>query len=282
MTFRQFNGIGYIFIFFVSSAFISGCATVPKAEYRIEREMILQNSFDSTWESVLEAVKKINGNVINVEKESGLIVYSVFSDAAKSWIYANVYLKRQIARDTTKIIFIPKTLRGYCMNDAERDFFHALSSDSAAKPSVHRSPKKAGKLPPEDRFYDFEMPDATKIKEKGEKREFVRKSFDEVWDSLIVVAMQKGIIIKISKEKGVVVIASHPFIMSMLAERGNAIDVYARLDSIDEMASDTSEQKNVKLKLAPSIAEGHIKLFFEQLATEIYAAEKWKYLQKEP
>jgi hypothetical protein len=257
---------------------MAGCATIPKAEYRVEREVVLPYTFDSAWESALNAVKKIDGRVINADKDSGVIVYASYRDDAKSWLYANVYLRRPDKEGPIKIVFVPKTLRGYCMNDAERDFFQALSPDSSAGSSAHRAPKPAGRLPPEERFYDFETPDAGKIKEKGENKEFSHISFDKVWDGLIAVAIQEGVVVKTSKEKGVIVIASHPFIMSVLVEKSRAINVYTRLDSIDEIVSGASGDSGIKLKLASSASEGRIKLFLECLATEVYASERWKYL----
>ena len=270
------NFTRFICVTILLTVFTDGCASIPKAEYRIEREKVLKYSFDDAWASALEAVKKINGNTIAYDKASGVIVYGVFDRRSKSWIYANVYLRKSQNGDITRIVFIPKTLRGYCMNDIEKDFFLALSQDSNTI-SPPRRIKLSAKTP-EDRFYDFEAPDAAKIKEKGDEKEFIRKSFEEVWDSLVSVAMQKGIIIKISKEKGIIVIASHPLIMSMLVEGGASINVYARIDSIDEMVPALPNEKKVKLKLEKSMAQDHINIFFEQLATEVYAREKWKYL----
>jgi hypothetical protein len=79
-------------------------------------------------------------------------------------------------------------------------------------------------------------------------------TFDEVWDAVILVVMQQGVIVQASKDNAVISVnAEQPFTISIM--RGEEVNVHI-------------DNKNMA------------EIFFYKLATQLYAAEKWKYLYK--
>ena len=61
----------------------------------------------------------------------------------------------------------------------------------------------------EKNFEGFEVPNIDLIK-KGEVRDFPYVTFDQVWDSSILILMQQGIIVRSLKDKGIIAVATPP------------------------------------------------------------------------
>ncbi len=123
-------------------------------------------------------------------------------------------------------------------------------------------------------FEQFAASGIDKIKE-GERRSFPHVEFDEVWDSVISVLMQQGVVLRSAKESGVIVgMGSVP--LSIFIERREPVNVYVNImldiyKTSDELERAVIEFKSSKLN---RISEN----FLDQLATQVYAEKKWKYL----
>lgn len=110
-----------IFIFIVI-----GCANIPKSEYPVQIEREFDVSFDETWNAVLEVVKIVNGNIIETDKSSGLIVYSTRDIKPESQTYINVYLKSNPTSKATLVYFNPKASTGLYLKEIDKDFFEKV------------------------------------------------------------------------------------------------------------------------------------------------------------
>jgi len=128
----------------------------------------------------------------------------------------------------------------------------------------------------EKNFEGFELPEVRWIK-GGISRSFPYVTFDEVWDATILVLIQQGIIVRSSKDTGRIVTITKPPI-AIFIERGEVVTVY--LNWIKHLYRKVDEPKTVtafKLDNVKMMAKD----FFDKLATQIYAGEKWKWLKKE-
>lgn len=129
----------------------------------------------------------------------------------------------------------------------------------------------------EKNFEGFESPEVTYIK-KGVSRNFPYATYDQVWDATILVMIQQGIIVRSSKDDGIIVTVTTPP-LAIFVERGEVVTVYLNWMTHLYRRIDKPEVVTVAFELneAQKIAE----TFFGKLATQLYAAEKWKWLKAE-
>lgn len=126
----------------------------------------------------------------------------------------------------------------------------------------------------EDDFTGFTVPEIDEIK-KGESRVFPYTEFDDVWNSAIIVLMQQGIILRSSKEAGIIVVmGSWP--LSIFVERGEPVKVYINL--MEDLYRRMDHPEKMLLKFKPSNYKEILDTFLDTLAIEVYANNKWKYL----
>ena len=113
-------------------------------------------------------------------------------------------------------------------------------------------------------FAGLQVPDAGEIRRSGESRSFPYTSFDIVWDSAVIVLMQEGIIARASKDTGIILTISKSSSAIFVDKGGEAITVYLkRMHNLDWNGGQGGR-------------------FFDKLATQIYADQKWSYLSLSP
>lgn len=135
----------------------------------------------------------------------------------------------------------------------------------------------------ENNFVGIEVPEPAKIKEGAEKKEFPYVRFEEVWDAVLVVLIQQGIVVRTFKDSGVIIAVSDPPTVLYVDHR-EPVTVYLnwlgkfygkklyRLSTEDLLAG------NIKRHSRPD--DLMAKILLERFATQIYVREKWKYLYK--
>jgi len=127
-------------------------------------------------------------------------------------------------------------------------------------------------------FRDLRIPEVVKIKKMGEKKNFPYVNFNKVWESIILVLMQQGIIVKASKEEGIITAITVPPLTVFIEENNNIVTVY--LYWMEELCRRIDKPQEILIKLTPEIKEQMTENFFGQLATQVYASQKWKYLER--
>ena len=127
----------------------------------------------------------------------------------------------------------------------------------------------------ENNFEGFEIPEERWIKE-GLSRSFPYATFDEVWDATILVLMQQGIIVRSSKDTGRIVAITKPPI-AIFVERGEVATVY--LNWMEDLCRRVDKPEVVTVQFKLDAARKMAKDFFDKLATQLYAGEKWKWLK---
>lgn len=121
----------------------------------------------------------------------------------------------------------------------------------------------------EKNFEGLEVPEANEIKNDDVKEGFPYTTFDKVWDSSIIVLMQRGIIVRASRESGTILTITSPP-LAIFVEKGDVITVYLkRMYNLYER--EHSMVENIQIA----------RTFFDKLATQVYAGQKWKYLYGE-
>lgn len=129
----------------------------------------------------------------------------------------------------------------------------------------------------EKNFESLKIPEVTMIKSKGINKSFPYVTFDKVWDSTMKVLIQQGIIVRASKDTGVVIAITTPP-LAMFVERGEVITVH--LNWMEDLYKRLDKPELVTAVFMPDDKEKMAKTFFDKLATQVYAEEKWKYLYK--
>lgn len=157
----------------------------------------------------------------------------------------------------------------------------------------------------ENNFEGLETPEVTKIKEAQISKSFPYATFDEVWDAIIIMVTQQGIIVRSNRDSGVIAVLlpvvlgsaetiiggdtallpyplpHFPVIFMPMAvvfvERGEVVTVYLNWENPYERLD---KPEVVTVEFTPDLKEGRAKDFFDELATQVYAKEKWNYLYK--
>jgi len=127
----------------------------------------------------------------------------------------------------------------------------------------------------EKNFEGFEIPEVRWIKGGG-SRSFPYVTFDEVWDATILVLMQQGIMVRSSKDTGRIVTITKPPI-AIFVERGEVVAVY--LNWMEHLYKRVDKPEVVTVQFKLNAARKMAKDFFDKLATQVYAGEKWKWLK---
>jgi hypothetical protein len=127
-------------------------------------------------------------------------------------------------------------------------------------------------------FKAFEPPSVGTIKDEGQSKDFPETSFDRVWESALVVLMQKKLVVRGSKESGVIVSMTSPPI-AVLVEHGDPVAVHATW--LVYLYRDPKRPgKGVHLPGSELGKQKMAERFFDELSTQVYAESKWPYLFK--
>lgn len=123
----------------------------------------------------------------------------------------------------------------------------------------------------ERKIQNTEIPNVEKLKEVALSEKYSYISYDQLWDSIIKIMIQNGLIVNSSKNKGLIIAFSD----MQPAEPGQirpkkylAGTVYIYVERGDPII--------VFLKADKPIS----KTFFDQLTTQVYSEKKWNYLFK--
>jgi len=127
-------------------------------------------------------------------------------------------------------------------------------------------------------FEGFEVPEISKIKEWGGSKDYPYVTFDDVWESTIIVLMQQGTIVRSSKNTGVIVTITTPP-LAVFVEGGEVIKVY--LHWMENLYKRLDKPEMVTVKFEAAAMEKRNKTFFDKLSTQLYSNEKWKWLKFE-
>jgi len=133
----------------------------------------------------------------------------------------------------------------------------------------------------EKNFEGFEIPEARWIKE-GESRSFFYKTFDEIWDATILVLMQQGIMVRSSKDTGrIVTITKYPIAIFIERGKDNKKDVTVYLNCMKHLYRRVDKPRVITVQVKSDDVKMIAKDFFDKLATQVYAREKWKWLKSQ-
>jgi len=135
----------------------------------------------------------------------------------------------------------------------------------------------------EKNFEGLKIPDPATIKNDSESKSFPYATLDQAWDAGIIVLMQQGVIVRASKENGIIVIIIGPHTVKVLMEKElAAVKVY--LNWMEESGGEFTSAASFSDYIPGHVNYGQnakkttTENFFGKLATQIYSGEKWKYL----
>lgn len=146
-------------------------------------------------------------------------------------------------------------------------------------------------------FSSLDVPEISSIKTEGESRQYPYATFGEVWDSAIIVLMQKGIIARSLKDSGIIVsippqqikVEPKPFRrlryhsfgeppLVVFIEKGEIVTVY--LKWLENLYQPLDKSEKVVVGLTMKDKEKMADILLGKLATQLYVGQKWKYLYK--
>jgi len=127
----------------------------------------------------------------------------------------------------------------------------------------------------ENDFAGFEPPTAERIMKDGYQKDFPEVTLAEVWDAVVLVLMQQGIMMHVSKDSGILVCVLQVPMGIYVPSEGEP-RVYAVI--LEELYDPLDDSPKVLAKFKPDAQETITKAFFDSLVTEVYAGRKWEYL----
>jgi len=128
-----------------------------------------------------------------------------------------------------------------------------------------------------DDFRDFAIPDTEEIISGGYQTALPHVTFDEVWDAVVIVAMQRGIVVRVDKATArLVVLFDAP--VALYVAGADPVAIHGKLlENLYETLDDTEK---VEAKFASFAQERIVKGFCDLVSTQVYASQKWQYLYK--
>jgi hypothetical protein len=128
----------------------------------------------------------------------------------------------------------------------------------------------------ESNFEGLSVPTAAEIKRQGEEKQFPHTTLDEVWDSAILVLMQRGVIARSQRDSLVVVsIAAPPAAIFMEEDEGVRVYIYW----MQHLYRQVGKPDKMVVEFTPERTQEMTQALFDRLATQVYSGQKWKYLQ---
>jgi len=149
----------------------------------------------------------------------------------------------------------------------------------------------------DQRFSGLEIPARAAVKQDGTRRAYPYTSYDRVWTNALLVMMQRCVIARASKARGVILCLDDlkdvkgpknvrhvrywhkqglPMALLVEQETDGEVAVYANwLDSLFLRVDEPGAQGiGIKRSMKQKLANG----FFDRLSVQVYGREKWSYL----
>lgn len=131
----------------------------------------------------------------------------------------------------------------------------------------------------ENNFQHLNVPPINTIKAGGVSKTYTDTNFENVWHATILVLMQEGILVRSSKEAGVIVAFREPP-ATILVERGQQVTVY--LYWMEDVYKPLDGDEEAMIKFPPEEKEKLANNFFYKLTRQAHPAARWKFLWSEP
>ncbi|MBI3879228.1 MAG: hypothetical protein HY301_04090 [Verrucomicrobia bacterium] len=167
---------------------------------------------------------------------------------------------------------------------------HALG---AVAPSVNSSENSSQILMEKlfaSNFEGFTPPLAENVKKGAIQRVLTEVAFDDVWNAVLVVAMQRSIIVSASKETGVLICMEVPagsgYLMSgfptaVLVERKGTGEVAVYCNWPDQFyAWLDGKKKGTKFSVKSFTKQRLGDAFLNRAASQAFVSQRWQYLRK--
>jgi hypothetical protein len=127
-------------------------------------------------------------------------------------------------------------------------------------------------------FRGFPVPSNNEMK-KGISKTFPYTTYEEVWNSTVIVLMQECLIPYSSKEFGNIIGLTRPP-MAIHIEYTNDKKVIVYIYWMSDLYEGIDERKELLVKFSELTNKGND--FFDKLSTQLYSSKKWKYLNYNP
>lgn len=146
-------------------------------------------------------------------------------------------------------------------------------------------------------FVGLETPTPDKVRRGGVSRAYRQTDFGAVWTDCLLLLMQRGVIARASKEMGVIVSLRAPppvkgpkeanhikhwinvgFPMVLLVEDPGLGAIVVHANWLEEPFARQDKPAVQAIGIKRSAKERLAGRFFDTLAVQVYAAQKWRYL----
>lgn len=146
----------------------------------------------------------------------------------------------------------------------------------------------------DNNFDGFQLPRPNRIQWESISREYPNVNFDDVWRGVLLLAIQEGVIVRASKEAGIIVTLIAPplgkskgeqfyftssFPMVVLIERKQERIIVVYANWLDELYQWIGKSEAlVAGEIKHEDKEKFAKRFLDNLETQVSFKYKWKYL----
>ena len=130
-------------------------------------------------------------------------------------------------------------------------------------------------------FVSLRAPSESEIKKEGRKVTGIRRTFDDIWEAMLIVGMQQAPVVKILKEKGILVVP--PLTYFANREVGGRVVLYAYL--MKDLYAEVNNPSKYFVKIHPDDSERILRTALGQIVSQLQADAKlnsdgqWSYLK---
>lgn len=138
-------------------------------------------------------------------------------------------------------------------------------------------------------FTGFKPPEATVIKQGAVQRAISEVNFDEVWNAVLVVAMQRNVIVSASKETGVIVCMEIPagagllisgFPTAIVVERKGPRETAVFCNWPDEFYKWADGKPGQRIRVKSFTKQRLGQGFLDRVANQSLVKQRWRYLRR--
>ena len=134
----------------------------------------------------------------------------------------------------------------------------------------------------ESSFKDYQFPSVEEIKNNSiASRQFSYTNYEDVWKALIKTLMQEGTLIRLSRDKGIILVVIryvYPFVFLVEELNPQTVKVYCALER--NLLKKISNPRQEGITLSGKDQKEITKQLFYSISNQIYSFQKWGYLFK--
>jgi len=251
----RFHQLGWVCGLSIFYLMVPGCMTLPRSPQPAWFQDEVALELDKAWSAARGTVLDVRGKITLLDEESRFLVFQRGHGPARRKVYAQVLCLKDDAFLTHVYCFVFQGGRR-STSVLDLDYFHSFR-----RRVQHEDPSK----PPQMRWGRRTVLEPWMLDPQwvcqGRKKSFPGREFDEVWNALLLVSMQSGVLLHSDKSTGFLVMKGV-----------SALSLYLENNSCPVLFLREHDQGYRGLRSHPGLGG---KILLDRLERQIDSEDRW-------